>query len=224
MTDARTLVRLLTWLSPAFPVGSFGYSHGLEQVIADGAIRDGATLFDWLSALLEHGAGWNDAVLLKEAYGAAAAGDDARLREVSDLALAVAPSAERLGETKAQGDAFLAAVRTWAAGAGEAAPTFSQGAYPIAVGYGAALRALPLSDVLPAWLHAFTSNLVSIAMRAVPLGQTVGLAVLARLEPVVLRVASRASTSTLDDLGGCAFLSDIASMRHETLQTRLFIS
>ena len=61
-------------------------------------------------------------------------------------------------------------------------------------------------------------------MRLVPLGQTTGLRVLAALEPAILQVAAESRTATLDDLGGCAFRSDLAAMRHETQYTRLFRS
>jgi urease accessory protein len=75
-----------------------------------------------------------------------------------------------------------------------------------------------------AYLQAVVSNLVSAAVRLVPLGQTAGLRVLAALEPTILAVAAATKTATIDDLGGCAFRSDIAAMRHETQYTRLFRS
>ena len=214
MTDPATLQKLLTWLSPAFPVGAFSYSHGLETAIADGAVHDRATLHAWVAALIAYGSGWSDAVLLAEAHTAAA--DPGRLAAAAELAEAMAPAAERRRETLAQGAAFAAAVSAWA----PAAPA----PYCIAVGKAAADHGVPLQGALTAWLHAFASNLTSIALRAVPLGQTDGVAVLAGLEPLILDTAARAAASSLDDLGGCALVSDIAAMRHETLPVRLFIS
>jgi len=211
------LLRLLTWLSPAFPVGAFGYSHGLEQAIRDGAATSAARLTTWIAALVEHGSGWTDAVLLKAAW--TAAGDSAALTEIAELADALAVSAERRRETLAQGEAFLTAARPWTT----ATPEDSV-AYPVAVGAVAGRMGVPIEATLTAWLHAFCANLVSVAVRAVPLGQTAGVAVIAGLEPVILAAAARAATSTLDDLGSAALLSDIAAMRHETLQPRLFIS
>ena len=73
-----------------------------------------------------------------------------------------------------------------------------------------------------AFLHAFAANLVSSAVRLVPLGQTAGLRTLAALEPVLAGVAADTRHATLDDLGGACFRSDIAAMRHETQYTRLF--
>ncbi len=221
---ARSLLRLLSWLSPSFPVGAFSHSHGLEQVISREVIRDGETAFSWISALLEFGGGWSDAVLLKEAFQAARAGDGARLQATAELAEALCPSAERLRETQDQGQAFLTAAATWATATAASPPPLAAAPYPVAVGLCAAAAGAPLGDVLLAYLHAFASNLVTIAVRAVPLGQTAGITVLARLEDTLIATAVRAAASTLDDLGGCALASDVASMGHETLETRIFIS
>jgi urease accessory protein len=185
---------------------------------------DGETVLAWITTLLESGAGWSDAVILKEAFQAACEEDQNRLRDAADLAEALCPSAERLRETRDQGRAFLAASLTWAKATGAPLPPLSEAPYPVAVGSCAAQAGVPLTDVLPAFLHAFASNLVTIAVRVAPLGQTAGVSVLARLLGTMTSTARRASLSTLDDLGGCALGSDIASMRHESLETRLFIS
>ncbi|MEL6450698.1 MAG: urease accessory protein UreF [Pseudomonadota bacterium] len=207
MTAALTLMQ---WLSPAFPVGAFAYSHGLEQVIADGTVRDAAGLQDWLAALLTDGSARADAILLAAAYRA----EDAR--EVDAVARAFAASAERVKETDLQGAAFCDTARAvW--GLDLHALT-----YPVAVGRAARAMAVPLDQTLPLFLHAFASNLVSVAQRALPLGQTDGQRVLARLAPAITRTATEAAHSTLDDLWATNFAADIAAMRHETLQPRIF--
>lgn len=206
------LLKLASWLSPSFPVGAFTYSHGLETAIADGAVHDPASLQHWITDVLEHGAGRTDAIFLAHAYRAP---EDA---EIAELAFALAPSAERLLETEAQGAAF--AETTAAAWGGAAAPV----AYPIAVGRAAATHEIPLLQTVEFFLHAFASNLISAAVRLVPLGQTDGQRVLAALTPIFEVVATDAMASDLDDIGGCAIASDIASMRHETLSVRLFRS
>jgi len=216
-TEGR-LLRLVSWLSPAFPIGAFGYSHGLETAIGEGAVRDAATLSDWIAALLEHGGGWTDAVLVKAAWTAATAEDAQALDDIAGLAEALAPSLERRRETLAQGKAFLEAVAAWDP------PPIAEAAYPVALGASAGSAGVPLEPVLTAWLHAFAANLVSVAVRAVPLGQSDAVAVVAGLEGVLLRTAARAAASTLDNLGQCAILSDVAAMRHETLDGRLFVT
>jgi urease accessory protein len=213
------LLHLLSWLSPAFPVGAFAYSHGLEQAIHDGGVTDRAGLIDWLTDLVERGSGWNDAVLLAEAWRTADSDGGAG---VAELAAALAGSRERHMETTLQGEAFAAAVKAWMPIRDGGEPRDLP--YPVAVGLAAARGGVDLDAALAAYLHAFIANLVQAALRLVPLGQSDGVATLAAMEPVILDRAARASVSTLDDLGGCAVLSDIAAMKHETLYSRVFRS
>lgn len=208
------LLRLLAWLSPAFPTGAYAYSHGLEQAIEDGDIADGETLRNWLTDVLHHGSGRNDVILLRHAHRV---GTD--LIALNDLAIALAASRERRIETLDQGTAFIAAAAPWRT------PRLpDRVAYPVAVGAVAGHHGIDEDTTAPAYLQAFAANLISAAVRLVPLGQTAGLRVLAALEPAILEVATATRTATLDDLGGCAFRSDIAAMRHETQYTRLFRS
>jgi urease accessory protein len=220
-TEAAQL-RLLTWFSPAFPVGAFGYSHGLETAIREGRVGTSDQLAAWITGLLEHGSGWSDAVLFRLAWAA----DEAEIAELAELAEALAPSRERHRETMQLGAAFVAAVRPWGR---TRCPSFHDCAslsapYPVVAGAACAAAAIPLPAALVAWLHGFAANLVSVAVRAIPIGQSDASSVLATLEPAILTVAERAAAAPLDDLGSCALLSDIAAMRHESLQPRLFIS
>ncbi len=217
----------MIWLSPGFPVGSFAYSHGIEWAVETGDIKNAATCEDWVCDLLEHGGGWSDAVLLACSYRAVTEKDDRALVDIAELARAISPSKERRLETLKQGDAFLIAAK--AAWPCDALNRFSkiwkdETAFPVALGVAAAGHDLPLQPALEAWLVAFASNLVSAAVRLVPLGQTDGTRIVAALTPVAREVAARAVNASLDDVGGCAFRSDIASMKHETQYTRLFRS
>lgn len=217
-TEARTatgLVTLTQWLSPGFPVGAFSYSHGLEWMVDSGSVTDGPTFKAMLSDILEHGAGRNDAIFLCAAYHASDTDD---LHQIDEIARALAPSAERDMETALQGAAFGATV-------GEIWPVSCQNmTYPVAVGAAAKAMALPLHDTTLLYLHGFAANLTSAAIRLVPLGQTEGQSVLAALAPLCVTLADQAQNTTLGDLGGCSFLADIASMKHETQYTRLFRS
>jgi urease accessory protein len=219
------LARLFTWLSPAFPVGSFSYSHAFEWLVEAGRIKNAAELGDFIEDVLEHGAGRSDLIFLAEAWRAVARGDGARLEEVATLAAAFAVSAERRLETLAQGAAFLAAVgAVWPHPALAALARSPQIAYPVAVGASTAAHGVPLAASAQAFLQAFAANLVSAGVRLVPLGQTDGLRVLARLEPVQARLLGVGLGATLQEVGGAAILIDIAAMRHETQYTRLFRS
>jgi urease accessory protein len=96
--------------------------------------------------------------------------------------------------------------------------------YAVAVGAAAGAFNVPEEDTAAAYLQTFATNLISAAVRLVPLGQTAGLRVLAALEPIIIATATETKSATLNDIGGCAFRSDLAAMRHETQYTRLFRS
>src|SRR6478752_5628135 len=209
-----TVQKMLAWLSPAFPVGSYAYSHGLEWAIADGSVCDAASLQAWIGDVLRYGAGRNDAVVFAHAWRAVAEGDAATLTVIADLAAAFQPSRERHLEATAQGRAFLKAVcAAW--------PTSSllavAGAlddravtYPVALGVAAAAHDIPAKTILPAMLAAFVANLTSVGVRAIPIGQTDGQRIAARLAGVDREVAEDAIQLPLDDLGGAALRADLA--------------
>lgn len=216
----RGLLRLMAWLSPAFPVGSFSYSHGLESAVHDGLVDDETALREWITALLSHGSGWNDAVLLAESWRRARVGGD--LAEIAGLAEALASSRERHMESTLQGAAFLKATEAWPAAGLSSLPVGCS--YCVAVGAVAGAHGVSLADTLGAFLQAFATNLVQAGIRLGVTGQKGAVAIVAALEPAVASIAARAEHSTQDDLGSCAVVSDVVAMRHETLYSRLFRS
>ncbi|ESW61146.1 MAG: urease accessory protein UreF [Rhodobacter sp. CACIA14H1] len=211
MTAVSGLMTLVQWLSPAFPTGAFAYSHGMEQVIADGGIRSGADLEAWLADVLRFGAGKQDAILLSAALEPGADFD-----ALAGMCVALQPSAERLREVAEQGAAFA---RTVSALTGEAVP---ERPLPVAVGAAACGLGLEKREVVALYLHAFASNLVSVAVRFVPLGQNDGQAALARLHPLIGRVAAEAVASSVGDIGSAALGADLAALRHEGMDVRIF--
>ncbi|GKX34912.1 MAG: urease accessory protein UreF [Rhizobiaceae bacterium MnEN-MB40S] len=220
MTDQRSLLRLMSWMSPAFPTGAFTYSQGLEGAVHDGLISDGDALRRWLEDSLAFGQPWNDAVLFAESWRRARAGEDCL--DVAELAEAMAGSAGRHVETMGQGSAFLKAAREWPSPVLNALPTGCP--LPVAAGAASGAHGIDLSAALAAFLHATVSNAVQASLRLLPLGQQQGVAIMAALEDPVTETVEHAMNSTLDDLGGAAFLAEIMSMRHETQYSRLFRS
>lgn len=210
-TDARQLLLLLTWMSPAFPTGAFAYSHGLEWAIESRQVTSGAELEGWIADLLTRGSGWNDAVLFARCWD-----DDAAA--LNELALALATSRERHLETSQIGRAFRIAAGVFAA------PTLDDEeiAYPVAAGTACAAMGIDRQEALLAWLQGFAASLTSVAVRLVPIGQTAGLEVLRDLAPVIAATATRAASATLNDLGAITLAADIAAMRHETQASRVF--
>ena len=209
--EASQLLLLLNWMSPAFPIGSFAYSHGLEFAIAENEITTQSKVESWIADLITHGSGWNDAVLFAQVWNCDSA-------ELNDLALSMASSSERYLETTQLGRSFAIAASVFTD------LKFPAGdlAYPIAAGLACRNVSVDQHSALLAFLQGFAAAQVSVAVRLVPLGQTAGLHVLKNLMPLISETANRAISATLDDLGSCTLLADIAAMNHEHLQPRIF--
>ena len=221
------LYRLLAWLSPAYPVGAFAYSSGIEWAVDAGDISDATTLQNWIEALLRDGPGFCDSVMFVHAYRAIDADDRAGLRDVAELAAALVSSKERQLETVTQGNAFVDATqKTWPCAALETLKAVWDGptAYPVGVAVSARGHAVPLEAALAGFIQTLVANWVSAGVRLIPLGHTDGLRVVAALESQVAETAARARATSLDDTGSAVFRADLAGMRHETQYTRLFRS
>jgi urease accessory protein len=224
---AAVQFRLMTWLSPAFPVGAFSYSSGIEWAVEAGDIGDAASLGDWLASMLADGPGFCDGVFLAHVYRAVSSREKAGLRDVAELAAAFVSSRERQLETSAQGRAFMEIARAaWNCDGLDQMVSCCDGiiVYPVAVGLVSAVHGLPLVPTMHAFFHALTSNWISAGARLIPLGQTDSQRVLALLEPAIAATVKRALRASLDDLGSATFRADLASLRHETQYTRLFRS
>jgi urease accessory protein len=227
MLSPVALCRLMTWLSPAYPVGAFSYSSGIEWAVETGDIGDVETLRRWLEAMLSEGAGMSDGILFNHAHRAVTCGDDASLVETAELAAAFVPTRERYLETTALGRAFVdVTCAAWPCAALTELQQLWHGpvAYPIAVGVACAGHAIPLAPALHAFLTAVTSNWVSAGVRLIPLGHTDGQRLLKALEPAVATTAQCALAAQLDDLASATFRADLASVMHETQYSRLFRS
>ena len=225
--DRAALYRLLTWCSPAFPVGAYSYSHGLEYAVEEGLVKDRESLTGWIGTLLSHGNGMVDGALFCAAWRAASVGDVAGLKNITELASAFRSTREIALESAAQGEAFAMTVQTaWNV------PLLAELAdgrgvrvvYPVAVSVACAAVGIPLDPALQAYLHAFAANLVSAGIRLIPLGQTDGQIAMVALESIVMTSAQKAMETPLDELGTATPMMDWASMRHETQHTRLFRS
>lgn len=227
MITETALYRLMTWLSPAYPVGAFSYSHGLEYAVEAGLVHDVVSMTQWIEAVLEQGAGRIDAALFVAAWRAADSGNDAALETVVELATAWRSTAETALESSAQGAAFVSVTgKVWPSETLDRLAVRHDGKLPlsVAVGAGCAAHEVPLLPSVTAFLQAFAANLVSAGVRLIPLGQTDGQRAIAALEPIVARCAATALDVRLEELGSAAPLLDWCSMQHETQYTRLFRS
>lgn len=217
-------LRLMAWLSSAYPVGGFAYSHGLEWAVETGAVADEASLSEWLGDVLERGSGRNDLILAAHAHRAAGEG---AWQAINDLALALAPSRELHLETSQQGRSFLdATLAAWPCPGLDAVAAALPGpvALPVAVGAASAAHGMARGPMLAAYGLAFVQTIVSAGLRVAPIGQAAGTRVVAALTPRVAALAEAVEPLGLDALGSCTLHVDLGSFRHETQYSRIFRS
>lgn len=224
------IFRLAAWLSPAFPIGAYTYSSGLEYAIESKLVSDTVSLENWLADLIRIGSSAVDGSFFCLAHRAATAGDQDALGDLVEWADALRPTVELALESAAQGEAFLRTIRAaWPHDGIEMLAAVShkkqrKPAYAVTVGATCGFHGIPLDDALPVFLHALVANLVSAAVRIIPLGQTDGQRVTAAMESVIVDNIEMIRNRTLDELGSATPIIDWASMQHETQYTRLFRS
>jgi len=230
-TEAAQLYRLLAWLSPAFPTGGFSYSHGLEYAVEAGLVRDRDTALAWIDGVLRQGTGRLDAGLFALTWRAVDSGDDVEFLALAEYAAALRGTAELKLESAQQGKSFLLAAETgWASDRVAAliqtmAEAEIEASLPVSVALTAAAHGLAHEPALSGYLQAFAANLVSAAVRVIPLGQSDGLRLVAGLEQATrAAVSSGLAVRSRDELGATSPMIDWCSMRHETQYTRLFRS
>ena len=208
-TDLKFMT-VMQWMSPAFPIGAFAYSHGLEWAIDKDHVSNGEKLQKWITDLLEYGSLRTDAIFISLILR----GHD--VKKMNELSMALCPAGERLLETKLQGSAFAKVIEdVWQQDIGELS-------LPIAVALAAKNQSIDQDLILPAYLHAFCSNLISAAIRLIPIGQTEGQRIMLELYTTISDLVQTASESEIDDLNSACFFSDVSAMEHEYLQPRIF--
>lgn len=209
------ILTLAQWFSPAFPIGAFSFSHGLESLVETGEIRSAEDVESWLNSVLSYGAGRNDVILMAASFRASSQDE---IKEIDALARALSPSKERLLETEVQGEAFIRTINeVW----GSDLPALC---YPVAIGASARTCGMPLRETACMYLHALTSSLVSAAIRVVPLGQTEGQSIVRRLALLCDELGTGYIDESLEAIGSSSFIGDIASMTHEDQYSRMFRS
>ena len=230
LTDTIRQTQLLAALfSPAFPIGAFSYSHGIEAAIASGDVDDAATAHDWIETILLGGSGRNDAILMANAYNAVklhaakdgqlAGGRNAEIEAINELAFALSSGAERAQENRELGVNFTRMTeQVYQLDISRSTPL----AYPVAAGLVVRYLGCDLTLGLTFFLQSFIANLISVVVRAVPLGQSDGQIMLAQMMPAVATLANEAALAPLDDVGVYAILADHASIIHETLEPRIY--
>ncbi len=231
MNDAATsrdVLRLAAWLSPTFPVGAYTYSSGLEYAVERELVTDAQTLEQWIADMIRFGAGRTEGGFFALAHRSASTSGIETLREILAWSDAMRPTFELALESESQGDAFLKTVRSaWPHEGLDHLHALSLEAdrkpgYAVAVGATCGFHGVPLVAGLAAFLHALATNLISAAVRAIPLGQTDGQRAMSSLEGIIEEQAPTLVDVEIDDLGAATPMVDWTSMQHETQYTRLF--
>lgn len=225
-----SLLRLQSWLSPAFPIGAYSYSHALEFAVEAAYVQDRKTLVQWLAADLRYGSGLNEAIFFCEAWRNATVHDRAKLFRTAELAAAYRATQEFALESSQQGSAAMSMLHAvwpdrvlhWLLRS--LRDRSVQPALSVVLGVRLARQDIPLDLALPTFLQSYIANQITAAVRVIPLGQTDGQMAVAELEEAVLMASAGAQKASLDDLGSAGVMVDICSMAHETQYTRLFRS
>ena len=203
------ILTLTQWLSPAFPVGAFAYSSGLESAIDDGLVSPD-TLEDWLRDMMHHGPCRSDALAIR---AGAAIGDPT----IPDrIVRANCTTQERLRELEEQGEAFCKQLTAnWGVDVDGLLLT-------TAIGHGCRMLALPADLAVTLYLQAWLGNQIACAQRLMALGQTEGQRILAALNVEAAKLSAATQGQGLDQMSNQCLVAEVAAMRHEIQSPRIF--
>ncbi len=223
-TETLGRLRLMQLVSPALPVGAFSYSQGLEWAVAEGWVKDPATLESWLCGLMEDGIGRLELPVLSRLYQAAIDSDEAKLREWAQRLYASRETRELRAEETNRARALtrlLIDLGVDQAAAWRQSIAQCQAA-PFALA--AAHWGISLKDCLLGYAWGWLENQVAAAIKLIPLGQTAGQRVLLELGTHLPDVMEKALDLPDEQIGAAAPALAIASSCHEVQYTRLFRS
>ena len=223
--DNTALLCILQLASPALPVGAYSYSEGLETLIDAGTIENEQSLKHWLEQELRYGAIRLEAAVMVRAYNSAKLGDTEALSYWNNWLSAARETEELRSSSWQMGRSLIRLLL-------ELQPqvTFMANAvglpcnYAIAFGIAAAHWQIDLSSAILGYLHSWTTNLITVGIKLIPLGQTAGQKLLLELHVNLSSATQEILTLEDNDLSSCGWGLSLASMAHETQYTRLFRS
>ena len=224
LSDLHTV---LTWFSPSYPVGSYAYSHGLEYAVEEGLVKDPDTLLNWVRDLLFFGTGYNDSIIINSIYDSVAGDNCVEFDYISQIANAIKPTKEIALESYQVGVSFRNILMDVYSNSNL---TFYLNrlddciTYPSVVGVAGGIFEVEKNLLLHGYLHAFTSNILSAALRIMPIGQTEIQKIIFQMKGNVEEMTNKSLGLSLSDLGSSVFISEWASSKHQNQYTRLFRS
>ncbi|WOI45145.1 urease accessory UreF family protein [Acidovorax sp. BLS4] len=228
---AASLLQLIWLASPALPVGGFSYSEGLEVAVERAGVTTEAAAAEWLAAQLQLTQARGDMAVLQQALAAWRAADHARVRQLNDWVMQTRETSEMRLQTEQMGRSLADWLRNQHAG--DAARLHDVAAlaalpptptYPVAFALAAASTEAGARDVLLAYTFGWAENMVQAALKAVPLGQSAGQRILARLAAAIPAATDAALHTGDADRQAFSPMLAILSAQHETQYSRLFRS
>lgn len=218
------LPQLLRLASPMLPVGAFAYSQAMEWAVEDGSVRDEASASDWIVDVLRFNVGSMEAPVWRHLYRAWQEGDLQAAQYWNARFIALRETAELRAESLHMGGALKAVLHATAEIDTGMLDAIASPAFPTSFSFAALGFGVPMREGLTGYLWAWAENQVASAMKLVPLGQSSGQRMLAKLVGLLPDACEAALSAGEGELSNFAPALAIASSRHETQYTRLFRS
>ena len=221
------LYHLLSWFSPNYPVGSYAYSHGLEYAVETGIVDNIYHLENWIKDLLFYGTGANDAIFINQTYESILSNNYKLFVDIAIMSKSCIPTQEIALESEQQGISFYKVTSaTLSSKKFEKLinSIMSYITYPIVVGCAGALINIKKIHLINSYLHAFISNILSAALRIMPVGQTDIQCLLFKFKKDIQTISINTLSKSIEDIGSSTFMIDWASANHEGQYSRLFRS
>lgn len=228
MSETLAFVRLQQLISPTLPVGAFTYSQGMEWAVEAGWLKTAAQVQDWLYNLMHDSLSWLELPLLIRLYRACEQQDQQQFSHYAALAIAGRETAELRREEEQRARALLTVLNKLPDSANW--PLLQTWQAPLLqtalAGFALACQQwqIRLDKVLPAYVWGWLDNMVCVAVKLIPLGQTDGQTILFHLSEHISDICAKAQNVLDDDIGASTTALAIASSLHETQYCRLFRS
>ena len=201
---------LQVWFSSSFPIGSYAYSHGLEALIDDKKIKNKDDVKEYLDALLFYGTLRNDYIFMKSIY---------KGEEINELILASASSKERKIEMIDMGNSFRKIMKdSWEL----SLPENTSFIYCLAKA--GLYFDIKFDDLIKFYLQSFISNLINVCVKHIPMSQKDGQSLNVIFINQIQEFLSHSDKLTLKDIGTTFFIGDMFAIKHEYLDSRIYLT